>query len=119
MKSDKAQPDFELLALKFDKNATAPSFKSDILENLNEYKDGLTIIRSPQCPYTEKNVMAIIESAEKKFKLKTNLIDLNNSESAQKVPCPFGTFCIIYNGKVISHHPISNGRFENIMAKLI
>jgi len=24
----------------------------------------------------------------------------------------------VYNGKVISHHPISNGRFENIMSKL-
>jgi hypothetical protein len=27
----------------------------------------------------------------------------------------FGTFCIIKNGRVISHHPISNTRFENIM----
>ncbi|MBN1927906.1 MAG: YoaP domain-containing protein [Prolixibacteraceae bacterium] len=116
---DKAQPDFELLTLKFDKNATTPRFKSDILENLNEYKTGLTIIRSPQCPYTEKNVNAILESAREKFNLKPNLIDLKDFESAQRVPCAFGTFCIIYNGKVISHHPISNGRFENIMTKLI
>lgn len=116
---DKAKPDFDLLAIKFDKKSIAPSFKSNILDNLNDYKNGLTIIRSPQCPYTEKNVNAIIESAEKKFKLKTNLIDLKNSESAQKVPCAFATFSIIYNGEIISHHPISNKRFENIMTKMV
>jgi len=115
---DKARPDFELLAIKFDKLSTSPSFKSDIPEGLNDYKDGLTIIRSAQCPYTEKNVNAIIESAEKKFKLKTKLIDLMDSVSAQKTPCAFGTFCIIYNGEIISYHPISKTRFENIMTKL-
>lgn len=115
---DKAQPDFELLAIKFEKTSTSPSFKSDILDNLNDYKNGLTIIRSAQCPYTEKNVNAIIESAEKKFKLKPKLIDLKDSESAQKTPCAFGTFCIIYNGEIISYHPISNTRFENIMTKM-
>lgn len=115
---DKAQPDFELLTIKFEKASTSPSFKSDILDNLNDYKNELTIIRSAQCPYTEKNVNAIIESAEKKFKLKPKLIDLKDSESAQKTPCAFGTFCIIYNGEIISYHPISNTRFENIMTKM-
>jgi len=115
---DKAKPDFDLLAIKFDKASTPPSFKADILDNLNDYKTGLTIMRSAQCPYTEKNVNAIIESAEKKYKLKTKLIDLQDSETAQKVPCAFGTFCIVYNGEIISYHPISNTRFENIMAKM-
>ena len=115
---DMAKPDFELLAIKFEKASTSPSFKSDILDNLNDYKDGLTIIRSAQCPYTEKNVNAIIESAEQKFKLKPKLIDLKDSVSVQKTPCAFGTFCIIYNGEIISYHPISNTRFENIMTKM-
>lgn len=115
---DKAKPDFDLLAIKLDKESTDPSFKADMLDNLNNYKNGLTIIRSAQCPYTEKNVNAMIESAERKFKLKTNLIDLKDSESVQKNPCAFGTFCIIYNGEIISYHPISNKRFENIMTKI-
>jgi hypothetical protein len=117
--ADKAKPDFELLAFKFDKDSIFPSFKSNILDNLDEYKDGLTIIRSAQCPYTEKNVNAIIELAEKKFKIKTKLIDLKDSESAQKTPCAFGTFCLIYNGAIISYHPISNTRFENIMNEMV
>lgn len=114
---DSAEPDFNLLAFKFDPGPITPGFKSDVLNDLDDYKDGLTIIRSPQCPYTGKNVNAILETAEKKFQLKTRLVDLKDSESAQDVPCAFGTFCIIYNGKIISYHPISNKRFENILTQ--
>jgi hypothetical protein len=108
---DKAEPDFELLVLKFDEQADNPKFKNF---DLTPYKDGLTIIRSPQCPYSVKNVEAIMKTAEK-LNLKPCLIDLTDAESAQQSPCAFGTFCIIYNGKILSHHPISNTRFENIM----
>ena len=108
---DKAEPDFELLVIKFDEQAENPKFKK---LDLTPYKEGLTIIRSPQCPYSVKNVEAIIKTAEK-LNLNPKLIDLTDAESAQKSPCAFGTFCIVYNGKILSHHPISNGRFENIM----
>mgnify|MGYP001059426159 CR=1 FL=1 len=113
---DSAKPDFDLLVLKFDKNAKDPKFKADMSETLKRYSEGLTIIRSAQCPYTEKNVNAILETA-KQLNLKVNLLDLKDATGAQKVPCPFGSFCLIYNGKVISYHPISNTRFLNIMKK--
>lgn len=116
--ADSAKPDFELLVLKFDEKSANPGFKQDMNLNLKEYSDGLTIMRSAQCPYTEKNVNAIVESANK-MKIKTRLIDLEDYKAVQSVPCAFGSFCIIYNGKVISHHPISNTRFENIMKGLL
>lgn len=114
---DNAKPDFELLVLKFDKNSKNPSFRHNLNEKLKEYENGLTILRSAQCPYTEKNVNAIVESA-KKMDIKTRIVDLMDSNAAQNNPCAFGTFSIIYNGKIISHHPISNTRFENIMTKI-
>ncbi len=114
--ADKAKPDFELLVLPFDVKSEKPKFKANMEENLQKYDNGLTIMRSAQCPYTEKTSKAIMESAEK-MGLKANLIDLSDSEAAQNSPCAFGSFCLIYNGKIISHHPISNTRFENIMQK--
>jgi hypothetical protein len=108
---DKAAPDFELLVLKFDKKAPSPSFKKISSE---KYAKGLSILRSPQCPYSVKNVDAIMETA-KKMKLPANLIELKDVSSVQQAPCAFGTFCIIKDGEVLSHHPISNTRFENIM----
>ncbi len=113
MTVDSAKPDFELLALKFSPNAPNPKF---IIPQLKGYSEGLTIIRSPQCPYSVKNVDEILETA-KLMGIKANLIDLDNAEAAQHSPCAFGTFCIIYNGKIISHNPISNTRFQNIMEK--
>jgi hypothetical protein len=110
---DEVKPDFELLVLKFNQKASDPKFKNLSLE---KYPKGLTIIRSAQCPYSVKNVNAILDTA-KKLKIKANLIEIMDSESAQQTPCAFGTFCIIHNNEVISHHPISNTRFENIMAK--
>jgi len=110
---DETKPDFELLVLKFNQKTADPKFKSTSLE---KYSEGLTIIRSAQCPYSVKNVDAILDTA-KKLNISAKLIDLKDSDSAQQTPCAFGTFCIIHNKEVISHHPISNTRFENIMAK--
>jgi hypothetical protein len=33
----------------------------------------------------------------------------------QASPCAFGSFCIILDGEIISYHPISKTRFENIL----
>lgn len=114
---DSAKPDFDLLVKKFDEESPDPRFREDMNESLNQYPEGLTILRSVQCPYTEKNVNAIIESAENKFQLKTNLIDLDDAAAVQNSPCAFGSFCLIHNGKILSYHPISKTRFENIMKK--
>lgn len=115
---DEAKPDFELLVLKFNQRTADPKFKNMSVD-MNKYAEGLTVIRSAQCPYSVKNVDAILGTAKDKLKIKANLIDIKNADEAQQTPCAFGTFCIIYNGKVISHHPISNTRFENIMKKMM
>ena len=112
--ADKAKPDFELMVMKFDQNAISPQFK---VMSAEKYKKGLTIIRSPQCPYTIKNVDAMIETT-KRMNIEATIIDLKDSDSAQNAPGAFGTFCIIYEGEIISHHPISNTRFENIMKSI-
>ena len=116
---ESVKPDFDLLVKKFDAKSKNPNFKANMTDNLKKYSKGLTVIRSVQCPYTEKNVNAILESAKNKFNIKANLIDLKDANAVQNNPCPFGTFCIIYNGEIISHHPISNTRFENIMKNRI
>ena len=116
---DKAAPDFHLCALKLNAGAGNPSFKKDMSKSLDKYQDGLTILRSPQCPYTEKNVNAIMATAQDKYNITAKLIDLEDADAAQNIPNPFGTFCIIYNGKIVAHHPISNTRFENIMKEIL
>jgi hypothetical protein len=116
---DTALPDFELLVLKFNKNISSPKFKDEIKKEIHKYKEGLTIIRSDQCPYTKKNVNEIIETSEKVFGITPVIIENKNHNDAQNTPCAFGSFCIMYNGEIISYHPISNRRFTNIMNSIL
>ncbi len=116
---DTAKPDFSLLVLKFDEQAASPCFNKEALEKTRDFENGLTILRSPQCPYTEKNVQAILDSAKNEFNLETTLVDMPDAATVQNTPCAFGSFCLLLDGEVISHHPISRGRFENIINKRI
>lgn len=116
---DSAPPDFDLLAYCFDKTSPVPRFKPGLTSWAAKYPDALTIIRSAQCPYSVKNVDAIMETAKNIFHITPTLVDLEDYDEVQQSPCAFGTFCILYNSKVISHHPISNTRFENIMKKML
>ena len=115
---DTASPDFTLLVKNFKKTAPTAKFKSNREERLEKYNKGLTIIRADQCPYSVKNVNEICETAKKEFRIEPNVISLNNCKEAQNSPCPFGTFSVVFNGKIVAWHPISNGRFRNIMNKI-
>ncbi len=117
--ADKAEPDFELLVLKFNKKAADPKFKNTVEENPAKYKKGLTILRANQCPYTVKNVNEIIAASKSLFKITPVIVDLKTADEAQSNPCAFGSFSIVFNGEIISHHPISKTRFINIMNSIV
>lgn len=116
---DTAPPDFELVAFKFNDAAPPPKFTGNWEERLAKYGSGLTIFTSDQCPYTAKAVKEINETAQKTYGIQPQVIELRDCKEAQNSPCAFGTFCIVYNGKVIADHPISNTRFGNIMNKIL
>ncbi|MBN1416625.1 MAG: YoaP domain-containing protein [Bacteroidales bacterium] len=117
--ADKASPDFELLVKRFDKHSPLPYFKDNSHHLTGKYASGLTLIRADQCPYTVKNINEIREAAVKQFGLKPTLVTWRSHTEAQNSPMVFGTFGILYNGKVIAEHPISKTRFMNIMSKEI
>jgi len=114
---DSDPPRFDLLALKLKKEAPSPRF-SRTGEKLHEkYKDGLTIFWSDQCPYIRKSMEDITEAA-KKTGIKAKTVELKSYKDAQKTPVSYGTYCMIYDGKIIADHPVSRARFLNIMKKI-
>ena len=114
---DKTKPDFQLLVKKIDSNAPNPEMLDNSLLLKTKYSNGLFILRADQCPYTVKNVQEMAQVAENEFGVKANIIDIESHEDAQKNPSPFGTFALILNGKIVSHHPISKNRLGNILRK--
>ena len=115
---DSAPSDFDLLALKFKPNVQSPTFRKDWALRRKQYGKGLVIIRAEQCPYTVKNVNEIVDVAKSEFNIDVKVITLKNAKEAQANPCPFGTFCILYDEEIIAEHPISSTRFRNIINKM-
>jgi hypothetical protein len=103
-KVDETVP-FGLYAKKLKKNAAPPKFYPVSFEKLTSYGRGLIILESHQCPYAYKTVASIKRMAEK-AKLPVRVEHIASSEEAQKNAVhPYGTFCVILDGKPISYYP--------------
>jgi GNAT superfamily N-acetyltransferase len=113
---DRAPPDFELLVRRF-ADAPLPSFPKNWTDRLSPYSSGLTVICSGQCPYVAKFLNEGIETAQKQYGIEPKIVELKNAEEAQNAPSAFAIFSIVYNGKLVADHPISNTRFKNILNK--
>lgn len=112
---DTAKPDFELLSLALSSEAETPIFSESVRRVDSRYAKGVFVFRSDQCPYSVKNVREIQEAAVKQFNTSVTVIHLNEPSHAQQSPSPFGTFCVVIDGVVKAHNPISKTRFVNIM----
>ena len=116
---DTAPPDYQLLVRKFDSGAANPAFKKDWDKKLEQYSEGLTIIRSSQCPHIAKFAAEITETAENEYGIRPTVVDLETWSDAQNAPTPYAIFALIYNGRLLADHQISRTRFRNIMSKCV
>jgi hypothetical protein len=94
------------------KKGPAPRFR-DISGNLAKYR-GLHIVYSPQCPMLPKSVNDLtVLAAEHGLKVKVTV--LHSAREAQNAPSYYGVFALLWNGKLLSDHYVSQGRFRNIL----
>ena len=117
--SDTAPPDYQLLVRRFNGCTATPVFKKDWDKKLAQYNQGLTIIRSSQCPHIAKFAAEIAETAENEYHIKPRLVDLKSWSDAQNAPTPYAIFSVIYDGRLLADHQISRTRFRNIMNKCV
>jgi N-acetylglutamate synthase-like GNAT family acetyltransferase len=98
-------PPFGLYAKKLKSNVASPKFYPVSLEKLASYGKELTILESHQCPYSHKTVTSIKLMAER-TKTSVRVEHIANCEEAQKNAVhPYGTFCVVLDGKPISYYP--------------
>lgn len=103
---------FELMVKLFDPRANTPQF-IDWTKQQKKYV-GWNLIYSDQCPWHEKSVSDIKQSAMDN-KIKLSIKKLQTPGEAQNAPSGFGTFSLIKDGKLLADHYISRTRFENIL----
>ena len=98
------------------KEGGEPRFR-DISKNLEQYQ-GLNVVYSAQCPMLPKSVNDLSEmAAEHGLELKVTV--LNNAREAQNAPSYYGVFNLVWNGRLLSDHYVSKGRFRNLLRKEI
>lgn len=110
-----ARPSFELM-VKALKKGPLPKFM-DWEKQLSKY-EGLNIVYSKQCPWVARSIEVLAETA-KKNGLKLAVTELETAKQAQNAPSVYAVFNLVYDGKLLADHYISNTRFLNIIDKEI
>ena len=107
---------FELMVKSFDPAAAQPCFY-DWTKEQKKY-NGWHLVYSDQCPWHEKSMKDLQESASV-HGIDLHIKKLKTPKEAQKSPSGFGTFSLLRDGKLLADHCISRTRFENILKQEI
>ncbi len=102
-----------MLTLKF-KGKSEPEFID--WEAKAKNFQGLNLIYANQCPLFIKSIDEMTATA-KEFGLQLKISELKTAKDAQNSPSGFGVYSMVYNGKLVADHYISNTRFRNILNK--
>jgi len=115
-KVDSMPPDFELFAKRFSKTAPLPKFNPVPKGRLEKHARGITVFKSNQCPYFFDSVKEITETA-KQLNLPVQIVDIKGYGEAQNGVHPYGTFCILLGGKVLTYRPIGRRGLLDYLGK--
>lgn len=112
---DQAPPCFQLLVYRFG-DAPAPSFPTDWESRLAAFGPGLTVVRTPQCPYIEDAAAGILNLAAEKG-IPARQVELSSAQEAQaQAPCAYGTFGVVLDGKLMSYTYLLKEDFDKRLA---
>lgn len=99
---DHAPPSFDLVVRRLG-NSTLPSFPKNWAERARRFGDGLTIIRSNQCPYHE-DATGIAATVAATRGVDTEVVTFQSAEELQqRAPSAYGVFSLVYNGRLLSY----------------
>ena len=114
---DQAPPSFQLLVHRFGEPdaAPTPAFPTDWEARQARFGDGLTVIRTPQCPYIENATTELLQVAAARG-IPARVVELNTAQEVQaQSPSPYGTFGIVHDGRLLSYHYLSRNELEKLL----
>lgn len=109
----------DLVVLKFQPESADPSFIADLKKKGKALTSGLTVISSPQCPFTYEGAQRIVALADADRIPVRSLRVSSLKQLRQTSPSPHASFDIVYNGEVVSHqfHCMTAGRLWRLVSK--
>jgi GNAT superfamily N-acetyltransferase len=119
---DQAPPSFQLLVYDFalrqaplrqdQGTGEEPAFPKDWDARAERFGEGLTIIRTPQCPYIHNGVEAMVETARARG-IPARVEEFTSARQLQaESPSPYGVFGVVYNGRLWSYRFMGPKDFE-------
>lgn len=106
----------ELYAKRLSSNVAFPKFNPITKGRPEEYSSGITIFKTDQCPYTTDSVKDITEFAKHR-NLPLQVRRVENCREAQNGVHPYGTYCVLVNGKVLTYRPIGKRKLLEYLPK--
>lgn len=86
-------------------------------ERAQKFGDGLTILRTPQCPYIENATNDILGFAQAKgIPTRVHVIS-TASEVQTTAPSPYGVFGVVLDGKLLADHYLLQKDFDKLLAE--
>lgn len=104
----------QLLVKRFE-DTPVPTIR-DWQAELTKHTDGLTILYSKQCPWVARFIDEVQPLLTEKG-ITATITEITSAEQAQNAPSLYGTFALIWNGKLLADRYISLTRFKNILKK--
>jgi ribosomal protein S18 acetylase RimI-like enzyme len=115
-KVDSTPPYFELYAKRFSEKAPLPKFNPIPKGRLEKYTSGITIFKSNQCPYVDGYANLVAETA-KQAGIPWRIEQIESCKEAQNSVNPYGTFCVLLNGKVLTYRSIGKKELLECLSK--
>lgn len=103
---------FELMAKKFEAATPDPKL-IDWTARQKNYQ-GWHLLYADQCPWHEKSVQALKETASA-HGIELNVHKITTAAEAKNAPSGYGVFNLLHDGRLLEDHYISKTRFENIL----
>lgn len=112
---DQALGIFQLL--QFDLGAgRKASFPTDWQERAHRFGAGLTVLRTPQCPYIENGANDILSFAKARgIPTRTHIFQTAKEVQADS-PSPYGVFGTVLDGRLLAYHYLLQKDFDKLMA---
>ena len=111
-----APPSFQLLACRFDDAAPLPTFPTDWAARQARFGAGLTVIRTPQCPYIEDATNTALEFAAEKG-IPAQVVTFQSAQELQEnSPSPYGVFGTVLDGQLLAYHYLQRKDFDKFVA---
>ena len=113
-----APPSFQLLVHRFS-DGPVPSFPKDWEARQARFGPGLTVVRTPQCPYIENASAAFLQSAQN-LNLPGREVELRSAQEVRELaPCPYGVFATVFDGRLLSYYYIDQFELEKRLQKIL